>query len=1061
MYLKGDNMRQSQEFLEATDISLYRRYLQQMLMVMGVLLFSLVSGSAFALTLNNGSATTCPAGSTQGILSNASYDTLITSARNGSYEMVNSGSSSTIPLKIRMSITDFNVSSSGTTTATGTATYNAIDIRRTFADQTSSTEVTLDFQNSLNNEELFLSKVAMSAFDIDKFLSTDLYWDDKVVITGITQSGATINGTFQTISGSNVINSSGLRLPASPTSANCSTTLDSTCQGSVVFSNPVKSVTLRYTNTGENTARTPTSQVLQFRLDSYCYAPVASYSITKSDNKSSVTVNGSTDYTVKITNTGQSSISNITLKDLAVTGLLKQSNIRCDSSDTTNTCTSSTLPTITQLEGSGFPITTLATGRSYSIIIPAVVTASSNSNVTNTATISHETIATKSASDTNSVTLSSSSGTTAAATCPAGHKMYYVGGSTAPSYSPMATPKTLVWTSGSLEDAFTFAENSGNKIFNFRLTGVDLSINEGRSSPFFGGVDNATANAINFVHSSPSAKSNNSVNLSVNRPVSRIGYKIQDLDSFGTGTTLAYIEQAIALNSGVLTSFPSFHTILQNVSGTTVTGIEGQNCGINGCTIDATWGYTPANTEVSLIHRNSKTFTNSDHAVGYSDFYFCLAPPKVVVKKVLTGNRVNNADQFNIKVSGGSLTPDATNSPASFTTTESGNTLGNATGSVLTLQPATQYTITERVLTGTNEGNINNYKASYECTNATISSTTAMPKGDGASFTLSNLDYGDEITCTITNTPSVYTFTGFVFNDNGGIDDSQADATSANISSGIYANTNYFNGIFNLSAPTESGITGSTVKLVNCAAPNTVYATQTVSATGAYQLSAPASTISSNSSNICLVEERSSTDYPIRTNASSKTVTILANTLNYPNNDFGRVITANAALVLRKAQYINNCPSTLDYTATNINTSGNKDPRVGFSESSIENGINGNNLIPGQCIAYRITATNRANLAVNSFVMRDKLQSKSDGALVTSVLALPALSTADYTSTENPAIGANGEVKTKSLSLPARSVRNFYFNTKYGTTSDTTPQIFRSHPINHDLILVQASFCDA
>ena len=67
--------------------------------------------------------------------------------------------------------------------------------------------------------------------------------------------------------------------------------------------------------------------------------------------------------------------------------------------------------------------------------------------------------------------------------------------------------------------------------------------------------------------------------------------------------------------------------------------------------------------------------------------------------------------------------------------------------------------------------------------------------------------------------------------------------------------------------------------------------------------------------------------------------------------------------------------------------------------------------------------------------MRDILQLKGvNGATITSFLASPALSTTDYTATENPAIGANGEIKTKTFVLNPRTKRDFYFNTKYGTT---------------------------
>lgn len=176
-----------------------------------------------------------------------------------------------------------------------------------------------------------------------------------------------------------------------------------------------------------------------------------------------------------------------------------------------------------------------------------------------------------------------------------------------------------------------------------------------------------------------------------------------------------------------------------------------------------------------------------------------------------------------------------------------------------------------------------------------------------------------------------------------------------------------------------------------------------------------------------MLESRTGASYPIRTSSESRNVGFSATTYNYPNNDFGRVISENAALVLRKAQYVNNCPSTINYTATTINTAGNSDPTKGFSESSINGSI-----VPGQCIAYRITATNRANIDINNFVMTDVLQQQGKGgAMVTSVLANPALSTTDYTATENPAIGTNGEVKTKSLTLASRAKRDFYFNTKY------------------------------
>lgn len=125
----------------------------------------------------------------------------------------------------------------------------------------------------------------------------------------------------------------------------------------------------------------------------------------------------------------------------------------------------------------------------------------------------------------------------------------------------------------------------------------------------------------------------------------------------------------------------------------------------------------------------------------------------------------------------------------------------------------------------------------------------------------------------------------------------------------------------------------------------------------------------------------------------------------------------------------------MDYTASTLNTPGNTNPRTGFSESS----ISGSELIPGQCIAYRITATNRSNLVINDFVMQDKLQKKGvEGALVTSVLVGPLHNSSDY-ALNSVAIGQNNPVITKPLVLPDRDNKVFYFNTKYGTTNGSNP----------------------
>ncbi|WP_350588486.1 hypothetical protein [Psychrobacter sp. 78a-MNA-CIBAN-0178] len=94
------------------------------------------------------------------------------------------------------------------------------------------------------------------------------------------------------------------------------------------------------------------------------------------------------------------------------------------------------------------------------------------------------------------------------------------------------------------------------------------------------------------------------------------------------------------------------------------------------------------------------------------------------------------------------------------------------------------------------------------------------------------------------------------------------------------------------------------------------------------------------------------------------------------------------------------------------------------------------NVNPGQCIAYRIIPTNRANLPVSNFVMSDTLQKAGvNNATVSSVLAVPTYNSDDY-ATDSAKVGKNDvPVKTKILSIAERAQRVFYFNTKYGATN--------------------------
>lgn len=629
--------------------------------------------------------------------------------------------------------------------------------------------------------------------------------------------------------------------------------------------------------------------------------------------------------------------------------------------------------------------------------------------------------------------------------CPVGDQMYYYG-ATPPSGA--ITPPSLNWTDRDTSNSYTV----NGITFKLEFTEIDFLL---QGYPKFGTENGVTTNAINMYHTSQNKDINHKLTASINKPISKYGFIVQDLDSNLNGL---YVESiSLVTNGGIFSNFRTNYFKFTN-DNKTISGVGSPNwtnCGSVNCNFNVDWNSSTnnrfnANTPFTVTHGNiyqsaSTTSSTGNHLMGYSDFYFCLTPPKLTVKKVLNGTRVKNTissrDQFEIVVTGNSLAANSKVTAGTGSVIDSGTDTTN----VLQLKELTNYTITERVLNGLSLGDISNYNASYKCTNATTGSTTTMPTSamtynstnQTRSFTLEDVTYSDNITCIITNTPQ-YTFSGTVFDDNGGIPSIQADATNANFSSGPYANTNYFNGVFNANAPAESGIADSTVSLVNCTNSATVYATQQVAGNGTtigqYQFNLPLSTFN-GSTDICVIEDRTTgiSTYPIRTSSAKINIGFVATTFNYINRNFGRVIPANAALVLRKAQFVNDCPSTLDYTASTLNTPGNTNPRMSFSESSIGE----NSIIPGQCIAYRITATNRSNLIINDFIMQDKLQKKGqEGALVTSVLAGPINNASDYSPTSSVPIGQNGTVVTKEFVLNPKTSLRFYFNTKYGTTID-------------------------
>lgn len=495
-----------------TNVFSFSKYQSQILNLMGFVILSLMSISSHALAPNPGA--TCPADSFQGSFTNSDYNNLVTNRNNNTYFNVAGNASGNIPLQMKMVVTE---SSGNNVNRNFSVINNAINIERAFPNLNEYTDIRLDFRNSTTLKPIYLNNVAMSVFDVDYSDTYSAYFDDKVRITGITQSGSVIDGTLQTIAGSNLVYNQGLYTTST---FNCpAKDLGTACQGSIQFSEPVNTVIVRYTNTNR-LYYNPTIQEIDLRLDSYCYAPPPpSYSITKDDGVASIGSGNMTNYTIKVTNTGGNTLSNIVLKDPAVSGLSKESGISCDNNDASSICTS--VPTVSQLESAtGFNLPSLPVGKSYSIKVPTRVTAAAGSNITNTATISHSTLASKSATDTNSVTSAFNGGSDfTPASCPANHRMYYVG-ATAPNGAYRSIPLSG-WTSGSKSKVYSFNEGSTFTISFTSLIEVDTSYTP--TPPFYGNITNATQNALNVVQNSTSTKANHVLSLSINKPVSKLG----------------------------------------------------------------------------------------------------------------------------------------------------------------------------------------------------------------------------------------------------------------------------------------------------------------------------------------------------------------------------------------------------------------------------------------------------------------------------------------------------------------------------------------------------------
>lgn len=399
---------------------------------------------------------------------------------------------------------------------------------------------------------------------------------------------------------------------------------------------------------------------------------------------------------------------------------------------------------------------------------------------------------------------------------------------------------------------------------------------------------------------------------------------------------------------------------------------------------------------------------------------YCYTPqPRLSLTKVLADNRIANTDQFTVQIKNGTT---VVNSTTNSTTTGTTNVVTTGTGTTGTFKvdPTKTYQLTE-IAAGTTD--LTKYAATYSCKKADGTTVTTLNPNS------LNLTYGDNWTCTVTNS-RVYTFSGIVFNDNGGL-------TLANdLSVPVSTNTTYFNGVYDSSVEkgiTQADLTIDLAKNCNTATP-TVIKTANVTTSGAdigkYSITATPTEMA-GATNVCLIEQEPGgnlTTYPVDTTNNQLNVNYIATTYNYPNLNFGEVSQNNAGLVLVKEQATNDCNIT--------NTA-----MLGLTYNAVtQSGIDAR-----KCVAYKITAYNRTNLTnpLTNVRITDALPKKGvNTSTVTSTLVGPTDTTSNnfninFNSGVTGAVtafGQNGTVVSNVKSLDKGASMSLYFNTKYDSS---------------------------
>ncbi|RVU82268.1 hypothetical protein EOL70_22395 [Leucothrix sargassi] len=493
----------------------------------------------------------------------------------------------------------------------------------------------------------------------------------------------------------------------------------------------------------------------------------------------------------------------------------------------------------------------------------------------------------------------------------------------------------------------------------------------------------------------------------------------------------ATISPTVTYKGSTITSTSPYSTTLRNESLVCDNALLDGNCQV-------AITFSQAVVQVSVTYGNVPTGINyydsgdenndgikandpGNQAINIRFDGYCYTPqPRLSLTKLLASNRIVDTDQFNVQVkdtSNNTVVSPTTNSTTSGSTNVV--TTGTGTTGTFKVDPTKTYQLTE-IAAGTTD--LTKYATTYSCKKADGTTVTTLNPNS------LNLTYGDNWTCTVTNSQRGYTFSGIVFNDNGGL-------TLANdLSVPVGTNTTYFNGVYDSSVEkgiTQAGLTIALAKNCNATTP-TIIQSATVGSDGTYSISAT-STQMANATNVCLIQREPNgnlTSYPVDTTNNQANITFASTIYDYQNINFGEVSQNNAGLVLVKEQAVNDC------TITNTGM---------LALSYNINSTNQLNTDARKCVAYKITAYNRTNLtnSLTNVRITDALPKKGvNTSTVTSTLVAPTDTTSNnfninFNSGVTGAVtafGQNGTVVSNVKSLDKGASMSLYFNTKYDSS---------------------------